>query len=161
MDNAVLERPSTPNTVMYEDDYNPGLRKKSLIMSRPATGQSLKAPATYHGPMSATDRGEDAQSVGGAGGQQPQPRIWTIENDYDDDPERADATSMISFDEEKILLEKEFDDYYEERVHKSAGPVVFISKMLGMIPVIWTEDESESECKSYFNLYTFVIFLGN
>ncbi len=23
-----------------------------------------------------------------------------------------------------------------------------------------TEDESESECKSYFNLYTFVIFIG-
>ena len=39
--------------------------------------------------------------------------------------------------------------------------MVFVSKMLGMIPVIWTEDEEESECKSYFNLYTFVIFIGN
>ena len=70
---------------------------------------------------------------------------------------------MMSLDEDeetRILLEKEFDDYYEDHVHKSAGPVVFVSKMLGMIPVIWTEDESESECKSYFNLYTFVIFIG-
>ena len=67
----------------------------------------------------------------------------------------------IDEDEEtRILLEKEFDDYYEDHVHKSAGPVVFVSKMLGMIPVIWTEDEEESECKSYFNLYTFVIFIG-
>jgi hypothetical protein len=45
-------------------------------------------------------------------------------------------------------------------VHKSAGPVVFISKTLGMLPVIWTEDENESECKSYFNLYTFILFIG-
>jgi hypothetical protein len=29
-----------------------------------------------------------------------------------------------------------------------------------MLPVIWTEDESESECKSYFNLYTFAVFIG-
>ena len=68
---------------------------------------------------------------------------------------------LIDEDEEtRILLEKEFDDYYEDHVHKSAGPVVFVSKMLGMIPVIWTEDEEESECKSYFNLYTFIIFIG-
>ena len=60
----------------------------------------------------------------------------------------------------KILLEKEFDDFYEDRVHKSAGPVIFVSKTLGMLPVIWTEDETENECKSYFNLYTFVIFIG-
>merc|ERR1712088_295292 len=69
-------------------------------------------------------------------------------------------TEGLSEEETRILLEKEFDDYYEDRVHKSAGPVVFVSKMLGMIPVIWTEDEEESECKSYFNLYTFVIFIG-
>ena len=68
--------------------------------------------------------------------------------------------SLDEDEETRILLEKEFDDYYEDHVHKSAGPVVFVSKMLGMIPVIWTEDESESECKSYFNLYTFVIFIG-
>jgi hypothetical protein len=72
-----------------------------------------------------------------------------------------DNISMDEDEETRILLEKEFDDYYEDHVHKSAGPVVFVSKMLGMIPVIWTEDESESECKSYFNLYTFVIFIGN
>ena len=58
------------------------------------------------------------------------------------------------------MLDKEFDDFYEDQVHKSAGPVVFVSKTLGMLPVIWTEDESESECKSYFNLYTFVVFIG-
>ena len=67
---------------------------------------------------------------------------------------------LLDEDDTKILLEKEFDDFYEDRVHKSAGPVVFVSKTLGMLPVIWTEDEEESECKSYFNLYTFVIFIG-
>ena len=55
---------------------------------------------------------------------------------------------------------KEFDDYYEDRVHKSAGPVVFLSKCLAMLPVIWTDDDAESECKTYFNLYTFVVFLA-
>ena len=45
-------------------------------------------------------------------------------------------------------------------MHKSAGPVVFLSKCLAMLPVIWTDDEAESECKTYFNLYTFVVFLG-
>jgi hypothetical protein len=29
-----------------------------------------------------------------------------------------------------------------------------------MLPVIWTDDDAESECKTYFNLYTFVVFLG-
>merc|ERR1719357_1379914 len=66
----------------------------------------------------------------------------------------------LSEEEEKILLEKEFDDYYEDRVHKSAGPVVFLSKSMAMLPVIWTDDEAESECKTYFNLYTFVVFLA-
>ena len=68
----------------------------------------------------------------------------------------------IDEDEEtRILLEKEFDDFYEDQVHKSAGPVVFVSKMLGMLPAIWTDDEEmENECKSYFNLYTFLIFAG-
>lgn len=85
--------------------------------------------------------------------------------DGDDDSNHpdADTTSSLADKDEsdtKILLEKEFDDFYEDRVHKSAGPVVFVSKTLGMLPVIWTEDETESECKSYFNLYTFVIFIG-
>merc|ERR1739844_750092 len=66
----------------------------------------------------------------------------------------------LSEEEEKILLEKEFDDYYEDRVHKSAGPVVFLSKSMAMLPVIWTDDEAESECKTYFNLYTFIVFLA-
>merc|ERR1712061_533351 len=69
-------------------------------------------------------------------------------------------TEGLSEEEEKILLEKEFDDYYEDRVHKSAGPVVFLSKSMAMLPVIWTDDEAESECKTYFNLYTFVVFLA-
>ena len=107
----------------------------------------------------------------------------------------------------KINEPQEFDDYYEDRVHKSAGPVVFLSKVLSsfllflllpltfassyqssfprlafsssncflflpsmtfppspqcmaMLPVIWTDDEAESECKTYFNLYTFVVFLA-
>merc|ERR1712158_49203 len=69
-------------------------------------------------------------------------------------------TEGLSEEEERILLEKEFDDYYEDRVHKSAGPVVFLSKSMAMLPVIWTDDEAESECKTYFNLYTFVVFLA-
>merc|ERR1712061_689352 len=69
-------------------------------------------------------------------------------------------TEGLSEEEEKILLEKEFDDYYEDRVHKSAGPVVFLSKSMAMLPVIWTDDEAESECKTYFNLYAFVVFLA-
>ena len=63
-------------------------------------------------------------------------------------------------EETRILLEKEFDDYYEDQVHKSAGPLVFVSKMLGMLPAIWTDDDEENECKSYFNVYTFAIFAG-
>merc|ERR1719507_7548 len=59
-------------------------------------------------------------------------------------------TEGLSEEEEKILLEKEFDDYYEDRVHKSAGPVVFLSKSMAMLPVIWTDDEAESEGKTYF-----------
>merc|ERR1719430_589568 len=69
-------------------------------------------------------------------------------------------TEGLSEEEEKILLEKEFDDYYEDRVHKSAGPVVFLSKTMAMLPVIWTDDDAESECKTYFNLYTFIMFLA-
>ena len=69
-------------------------------------------------------------------------------------------TGGLTEEDTQILLEKEFDDYYEDRAHKSAGPVVFLSKCLGMLPVIWTDDDAESDCKSYFNLYTFVVFLA-
>ena len=31
---------------------------------------------------------------------------------------------------------------------------------MAMLPVIWTDDEAESECKTYFNLYTFIVFLA-
>ena len=69
-------------------------------------------------------------------------------------------TAGLTEEDTRILLEKEFDDYYEDRAHKSAGPVVFLSKCLGMLPVIWTDDDAESDCKSYFNLYTFIVFLA-
>ncbi len=144
---SVFERASTPNTVMYynEDDLQ-HLGKKAN--SRPGTGNLGPPPApNYRSPL--PDRSEDVHSVGG--------RIWTIQDSQDED---EDDYTIITQDEEKILLEKEFDDYYEERVYKSAGPVVFISKMLGMIPVIWTEDDSDGDCKSYFNLYTFLLFLS-
>merc|ERR1712010_66849 len=88
-------------------------------------------------------------------------KIWTVEGDekLDEKMEEGDLKSLspstnsegLSEEEEKILLEKEFDDYYEDRVHKSAGPVVFLSKSMAMLPVIWTDDEAESECKTYFN----------
>ena len=73
-----------------------------------------------------------------------------------------EEVEMDEDEETRILLEKEFDDFYEDQVHKSAGPVVFVSKMLGMLPAIWTDDDTENdnECKSYFNLYTFLIFAG-
>jgi len=101
-------------------------------------------------------------------------KIWTVEGDNaleENEPNREDDddfkslspstnTEGFSDADTKILLEKEFDDYYEDRVHKSAGPVVFLSKCLAMLPVIWTDDDAESECKTYFNLYTFVLFLG-
>jgi len=106
--------------------------------------------------------------------------IWTVEGDsaleedqpnqddnleVDSEPPSSlsptiDSTTGLTESDTKILLEKEFDDYYEDRVHKSAGPVVFLSKALAMLPVIWTEDDAESDCKTYFNLYTFIVFLG-
>lgn len=75
---------------------------------------------------------------------------------------QSDGVMQGGFSEEdtKILLEKEFDDFYEDRIHKSAGPIVFLSKSLGMLPLIWTEDDEGAECKSYFNMYTFLVFFG-
>ena len=96
-------------------------------------------------------------------------KIWTVEGDEAlEEREAEDVKSMsptvdtegLTEEDTRILLEKEFDDYYEDRAHKSAGPVVFLSKCLGMLPVIWTDDDAESDCKSYFNLYTFVVFLA-
>lgn len=96
--------------------------------------------------------------------------IWTVPGDErleGQEEQEAPAslgpsttTEGLSEEDERILLEKEFDDYYEDRVHKSAGPVVFLSKSMAMLPVIWTDDEAESECKTYFNLYTFIVFLA-
>jgi len=119
------------------------------------------------GTMSRPGTGSMAQSRPGTG------KIWTVEGDEkldengikdgDDDLTSlspSTVTEGLSEEDTKILLEKEFDDYYEDRVHKSAGPVVFLSKCMAMLPVIWTDDEAESECKTYFNLYTFVVFLA-
>jgi len=104
-------------------------------------------------------------------------KIWTVEGDHELERQQPDdkmylgdeesggdndmhGDAGLSEEDTKILLEKEFDDYYEDRAHKSAGPVVFLSKCLAMLPVIWTDDDAESDCKSYFNLYTFVVFLA-
>jgi len=122
-----------PNSVNYEDE---GLKPDLEAGGRPLTGQSYAE--------------------------------WSKENQENEDgpasltPSLALSTQTDSLSDEdtKILLEKEFDDYYEDRVHKSAGPVVFLCKCMGMLPVIWTEDEAEAECKSYFNMYTFLVFLG-
>ena len=62
-------------------------------------------------------------------------KIWTVEgdealeknndnnmyNDADDDIPTGDGGEGLSEEDTKILLEKEFDDYYEDRAHKSAG----------------------------------------
>jgi len=98
-------------------------------------------------------------------------KIWTVEGDEKlGDLEEGDGdlnslspsinSNGLSEEDQKLLMEKEFDDYYEDRVHKSAGPVVFLSKCMAMLPVIWTDDDAESECKTYFNLYTFIMFLA-
>ena len=96
-----LSRPSTPNTVMYDDDL-----LKNMKSPRPTTGNSLAAPspALYKSPVQ--DRAEDVRSVGGG-------RIWTI------DGMDTDNMDMDEDEETRILLEKEFDDYYEDHVHKS------------------------------------------
>jgi len=127
-------------------------------------------PAGVGGTVSRPGTGGITPSRPGTG------KIWTVEGDSaleEQEPNREEEededfkslspstnTEGLSDADTKILLEKEFDDYYEDRVHKSAGPVVFLSKCLAMLPVIWTDDEAESECKTYFNLYTFVVFLG-
>jgi len=126
-------------------------------------------PAGVGGTVSRPGTGGITPSRPGTG------KIWTVEGDNaleEQEPNREEEeedfkslspstnTEGLSDADTKILLEKEFDDYYEDRVHKSAGPVVFLSKCLAMLPVIWTDDEAESECKTYFNLYTFVVFLG-
>eukprot|EP00095_Tigriopus_kingsejongensis_P003812 maker-scaffold278_size225338-snap-gene-0.13 protein:Tk03812 transcript:maker-scaffold278_size225338-snap-gene-0.13-mRNA-1 annotation:"gustatory receptor 43a-like" len=155
MSNLTQVRPSTPNMVLYDEEALANVPVKSTVIdsgrasSRPGTTNSLAPPPPmqYHPP-------DTTKEVGA-------PSIWTIEGEkelnYDDD---LDNGLVLEEDDTKILLEKEFDDFYEDQVHKSAGPVVFVSKTLGMLPAIWTEEESESECKSYFNLYTFIIFIG-
>merc|ERR1719346_972446 len=129
--------------IMVEEIQNPNSVPSGLgeTVSRPGTG-ALTRPATG--------------------------KIWTVEGDDALEDAGDDIKSMspsenttgLTEEDTRILLEKEFDDYYEDRAHKSAGPVVFLSKCLGMLPVIWTDDDAESDCKSYFNLYTFVMFLA-
>lgn len=55
--------------------------------------------------------------------------IWTVEGDEALEKQSGeDVESLgpggeggLSEEDTKILLEKEFDDYYEDRAHKSAG----------------------------------------
>ena len=164
---SIFVRPSTPNMAMYDDEDDGGGKNpppklintvlgSSETTSRPGTGKIPPDAVIYKPPISNDDISLEASLVGGAG-----MGVWTIEGDQAKNLDLdQDSNSMFDEDDTKILLDKEFDDPYEDRVHKSAGPVVFVSKTLGMLPVIWTEDEAESECKSYFNLYTFVIFIG-
>ncbi len=164
-------RPSTPNMVMYDDEEEEAGKAKvnntvlSTGTSRPGTASSKLSPPPP--PMMYKTPPDTAVAAPAAGGAS----VWTVEGDKsdpldeDDEEDGEDGGEGDSDDDEERdttieLLDKEFDDFYEDNVHKSAGPVVFVSKTLGMLPVIWTEDESESECKSYFNLYTFVIFIG-
>jgi len=148
MDFGQPPRPTTPNTVMYDGADDSTDIHTALAKKRPMSRTSPPPPPMYYTP-------DGAKSVNDVGGG----KIWTVE-DEDDDDEKMTGIDELDDEETRILLEKEFDDFYEDQVHKSAGPVVFVSKMLGMLPAIWTEEESESECKSYFNLYTFVIFAG-
>jgi len=132
--------------IMVEEIQNPNSVPSGLgeTVSRPGTG------------------------VGGGLSRPGTGKIWTVEGDDALEDQADDVKSMsptvetggLTEEDTQILLEKEFDDYYEDRAHKSAGPVVFLSKCLGMLPVIWTDDDAESDCKSYFNLYTFVVFLA-
>ena len=60
-------------------------------------------------------------------------KMWNVEGDEALEKQNADkmygeaedAASLkeegLSEEDTKILLEKEFDDYYEDRAHKSAG----------------------------------------
>lgn len=138
--------------VMYDDDDPIGAK----TISRPNTsGRNGPPPPVAYAPP--PDTMGDAPEVGAG------TSVWTVEGDKEkalgEDGEDL-SDNEDGDDSTKILLEKEFDDFYEDQVHKAAGPVVFVSKVLGMLPAIWTEDENESECKSYFNLYTFVLFIG-
>ncbi|XP_071746715.1 uncharacterized protein [Lepeophtheirus salmonis] len=71
--------------------------------------------------------------------------------DDDDDDESVPDT--------KIIFDKEFEDYFEDRIHKSGSSMIFMSKTLGLLPVIWTEEDLEGECKTYLNFYTFILYI--
>ena len=68
-------------------------------------------------------------------------KIWTVEGDHELERQQPDdkmylgdevsggdndmqGDAGLSEEDTKILLEKEFDDYYEDRAHKSAGAVI-------------------------------------
>jgi len=159
-----LPRPTTPNTVLYDNETGPPLPTKANGSRSMASLRGPPGPPPGP-PMYLTPRDTAAGEVASLGGGA-KPTIWTVEGDNlmsnDDKLKDEDEDELDEDEETRILLEKEFDDFYEDQVHKSAGPVVFVSKMLGMLPAIWTDDDTESdnECKSYFNLYTFLIFAG-
>ena len=55
-------------------------------------------------------------------------------NMYDDSDDSLGpigaSTGDLSEEDTKILLEKEFDDYYEDRAHKSAGDILKLVALL-------------------------------
>jgi len=151
------------------DIENPSTLSSSLggTMSRPTSGPMMNKSR----PVTQGSGGilRSRPTTGGS-------TIWTVEGDdkleglenqgYEGDLAPQSISPSINSDnglteeDTRILLEKEFDDYHEDRVHKSAGPMIFLAKTVSMLPCIWTDDEPENECKAYFNLYTFVVFLS-
>ena len=82
-----VPRPTTPNTVMYEDEGPNDLAKQLKLASssrpgtgaRPSTTDTLKlppGPATYASPRDHV--AAEVSSVGGG-------KIWTVDADFDND----------------------------------------------------------------------------
>ncbi|QQP50500.1 Uncharacterized protein FKW44_011517, partial [Caligus rogercresseyi] len=109
----------------------------------------------------AAPRGQDTESLAGS--------IWTVSNGTKNPSRLSTATVKVDPSEEedkenpkgsvsnessddedeesipdtKIIFDKEFDDYYEDRIHKSGSSMVFLSKTMGLLPAIWTEEDLE------------------
>ena len=87
-------------------------------MSRPGTGLGSRPGTgkiwTVEGDDALEDPGDDIKSMSPSGGDSRTPSsdvmMSVLEN-----------TTGLTEEDTRILLEKEFDDYYEDRAHKSAG----------------------------------------
>ena len=55
--------------------------------------------------------------------QQPDDKMYLGDEESGGDTDMQ-GDAGLSEEDTKILLEKEFDDYYEDRAHKSAGAVI-------------------------------------